>query len=73
MNYHFEAIHVSDFVADVILQFDGTPIAADDVADLSVTVVSAEVQPATSIGEFPKWSSFEKLTCVTRGKPGGYR
>ena len=52
-------------------QFDGTPIAAGDVADLTVTVISAEVEAAASIDEFPSWSNFEKLTRITRGKPGG--
>lgn len=57
--------------ADLELQFDGTPINAGDVADLTVTVVSAEVEPAASIDQFPSWSNFEKLTRITPGKPGG--
>jgi tyrosinase len=51
--------------------FDGTQIPAEDVADLTVTVVTAQVKPAVSADEFPTWSNFVKLTHITQGKPGG--
>ena len=51
--------------------FDGTRTPAEDVADLTVTVVTAQVKPAASADEFPTWSNFVKLTHITQGKPGG--
>lgn len=57
--------------ADRELQFDGSEVPVEDVADLTVTVVTAEVEPASSADEFPEWSNFTKLTRITHGKPGG--
>ena len=54
-----------------VAMFDGTQIPAEDVADLTVTVVTAQVKPAASEDEFPEWSDFVKLTHITQGKPGG--
>lgn len=51
--------------------FDGTEIPPEDVADLTVTVVTAQVKPAASEDQFPQWSDFTKLTRITQGKPGG--
>ncbi|KAK6385189.1 hypothetical protein LTR65_009590 [Meristemomyces frigidus] len=51
--------------------FDGTQVPAEDVADLTISVVSAEVQPACAKDEFPQWGDFTVLTSVTQGKPGG--
>lgn len=42
-------------------QFDATRIACEDVADLSITIVSAEVQPAIADDAFPQWGNFTKL------------
>lgn len=49
----------------------GTEVPAEDVADLTVTVVTAQVKPAASADEFPQWSDFVQLTHITQGKPGG--
>lgn len=57
--------------ANTFVKFDGTPVSASNVADLTVTVVSAEVQPAVEIDQFPTWTNFEELTRITRGKAGG--
>lgn len=51
--------------------FDGTEVPAEDVADLIVTVVTAQAKPASSADQFPQWSDFTKLTRITQGKPGG--
>lgn len=53
-------------------QFDGSEAPLDDT-DLSVTVVTAEVQPAASSNEFPKWSNFTELTQITETISGGYQ
>ncbi|KAK5168744.1 uncharacterized protein LTR77_006053 [Saxophila tyrrhenica] len=51
--------------------FDGTQIPPDSVADLTITVITAKVQPAESVDDFPQWSEFTEVTRVTQGKPGG--
>ncbi|KAK0795438.1 hypothetical protein LTR02_007053 [Friedmanniomyces endolithicus] len=51
--------------------FGGSEIPVEDVADLSITVVSAEVEPASAADEFPIWGDFTVLTNVTEGRPGG--
>ena len=51
--------------ADNISQFDGTLVPVEDLGDLVVTIVSAEVQPASSIDQFPTWSSFTELHQAT--------
>ena len=56
---------------DLISQFDGSDVPAENVADLKITVVSAQVKPAASDDQFPQWSDFTELTRITRGKPGG--
>jgi len=53
------------------LQFDGSQVPPEDVADLTITVVSAEVEPASAQDQFPQWSNFTELTSITQGKPGG--
>ena len=66
---------VGDYLTDNLHwrvgMFDGTEVPAEDVADLMVTVVTAQARPASSIDQFPQWSDFTKLTRVTQGKPGG--
>lgn len=52
-------------------QFDGTQVPISNVQDLEITVISAQVQPATEADEFPQWGEFTKLTRITQGKPGG--
>ncbi|KAK0283610.1 hypothetical protein LTR35_006069 [Friedmanniomyces endolithicus] len=51
--------------------FGGSEIPVEDVADLTITVVSAEVEPASAADEFPTWGDFTVLTNVTEGRPGG--
>ncbi len=52
--------------------FDGTQVPAEDVADLTITVITAMVQPAASIDQFPRWSNYTELTNITQSKVGGY-
>jgi tyrosinase len=54
-----------------LFQFDGTQIPVEDLADLTITVITAKMQPAASEDQFPEWSDFTKLTRITQGKPGG--
>lgn len=54
-------------------QMDGTTVDANDVADLAVTVVSAQVQPPAAENQFPSWHNFTELTSITYGRPGGHR
>jgi hypothetical protein len=42
-----------------------------DVADLEITVVSAEVAPPETEDGFPEWSNFTLLTKITEGRIGG--
>ena len=51
--------------------FNGNQIPLEDVADLSVTVITAQVNPASSADEFPQWYNFRELTRITHGKLGG--
>ena len=48
-------------------QFDGTEIPLADVPNLSVSVVGADVTPATKDDQFPKWANFQALRHVTDG------
>ncbi|KAF2173735.1 hypothetical protein M409DRAFT_16009 [Zasmidium cellare ATCC 36951] len=52
---------------------DGTAVNAEDVADLAITVVSAQVQPSEAEDEFPSWHNFKELKSITHGRPGGHR
>lgn len=52
---------------------DGTVVDPDDVADLEVTVVSAQIQRPAAEDEFPSWHNFTELASVTHGRPGGHR
>jgi tyrosinase len=54
-----------------VSMFDNIEVAPEDVADLMVTVVTAQVKPAASSDEFPDWGDFVQLTHITQGKPGG--
>jgi tyrosinase len=48
-------------------QFDGTEIPIAEVPNLSVTVVGADVTPATKEDQFPHWNNFQSLRRVTDG------
>ena len=65
------AAYLSNNLQWRIGMFDGSEIPAEDVADLTVTVVTAQVKPAASVDEFPQWSDFVPLNSITQGKPGG--
>lgn len=52
--------------------YDGTEIAIADVADLSISVVQATVEPATSSDTFPLWGDFVALVNVTANRVGGH-
>ncbi|KAK5684305.1 hypothetical protein LTS10_004172 [Elasticomyces elasticus] len=51
--------------------FDGSRIPLEDIGDLTITVVSAEVEPASATDQFPTWGDFSVLTSITKGKVGG--
>jgi tyrosinase len=48
-------------------QFDGTEIPIAEVPNLSVSVVGADVTPATKNDQFPHWNNFQSLRRVTDG------
>ena len=48
-------------------QFDGTEIPIAEVPNLSVSVVGADVTPATKEDQFPRWNNFQSLRRVTDG------
>ncbi|GAB7324456.1 hypothetical protein MBLNU13_g08380t2 [Cladosporium sp. NU13] len=50
-----------------VAKFDGTEIPLADVPNLSVSVVGADVTPATKDDQFPKWANFQALRRVTDG------
>jgi tyrosinase len=49
------------------IQFDGTEIPIAEVPNLSVSVVGADVTPATKEDQFPRWNNFQSLRRVTDG------
>lgn len=55
-----------------VAMMDGTEIPVSDVPDLSVSVVTAQVQPATSRDAFPKWGAYKNLVNITAARPAGY-
>ncbi|KAI7302472.1 Di-copper centre-containing protein [Hortaea werneckii] len=54
-----------------ISMFDDNQIKPEELADLTVSVVSALVEPASQEDDFPRWTDFKELTSITQGKPGG--
>ena len=50
---------------------DNRDVPRDQVADLKVSVVSAQVQAAQSDDEFPKWSELKVERDITDGRPAG--
>ena len=48
-------------------QFDGTEIPIAEVPNLSVSVVGADVTPATKEDQYPRWNNFQSLRRVTDG------
>lgn len=44
----------------------------EKVPSLQVTVVTADIQPATHDAELPTWGNSQLLSDITAGKPGGY-
>lgn len=51
-----------------VWQLDDTVVANDDVPDLVITVVSALVQKAASVVEFPVWGAFQAQFNITSGQ-----
>lgn len=51
-------------------QFHATAVACEDVADLSITIISADVRPAAADDEFPRWGNFTRLNAF-QGKQCG--
>ncbi|KAK4997599.1 hypothetical protein LTR66_003012 [Elasticomyces elasticus] len=51
---------------------NGTEFPLDQVPDLSITVVSAEVEPAATVDDFPQWGNFTELTEITHARVGGH-
>lgn len=54
-----------------IEKMDGTPVDPAGDADVTITIITQEVQPAGSDHEFPSLSNFQQLDHITRGKAGG--
>ncbi|KAK3069943.1 hypothetical protein LTR53_011321 [Teratosphaeriaceae sp. CCFEE 6253] len=52
-------------------QFDGAQIPLTSIGDFTITVVSAEVEPASASDQFPTWGDYTVLSDVTQGKLGG--
>jgi hypothetical protein len=56
----------------IAFQADGTVVDASDVPDLVISVISVEMQPATSIDQFPTVVNEPTThTDVTAGKSAG--
>lgn len=55
-----------------VAMFDGTEVPVNDVPDLSVSVVQAQVQPAAAPDEFPTWGAVTALVNVTGDRAGGH-
>jgi tyrosinase len=53
------------------LQFDGVEVDMNNVGDLSITVVSAEVTPPATEDAFPEYNNFTQLTQITKDRLGG--
>ena len=54
-------------------RYDGTEVPIADVPDLSITIVSSEVQPAKSKDQFPTYGMWQNLPNITYGQAGGHR
>lgn len=55
-----------------VAMFDGTEVPVENVPDLSISVVKAQVQPAGALDEFPTWGQVTALVDVTAGRVGGH-
>lgn len=55
-----------------VAMMDGTEVPVANVPDLSVSVVSATVQPATADDSFPTWKGYNDLINVTAARAGGF-
>lgn len=45
-------------------------VACEDIVDLSVTIVSSDMQPAVEEDQFPRWGNFTKLD-IAQGQQCG--
>ncbi|KAL2358572.1 common central domain of tyrosinase-domain-containing protein [Cryomyces antarcticus] len=55
-----------------ITMMNDTEVPRNAVPDLAVSVVSAQVKPASSHNDFPQWGDFTVLAGITDGRPGGH-
>ncbi|KAI9754063.1 MAG: hypothetical protein M4579_004883 [Chaenotheca gracillima] len=55
-----------------VTRLDNTHVENDQVPDLKVSVVSAQVTKATRSDEFPTWGSYTVHSDVTDGNAGGF-
>lgn len=54
-----------------LTQFDGSEVPVEDLSQLTITVLTAQVEPAATNEDFPAWGDYTVLTNVTQGQPGG--
>ncbi len=60
-------------ITNPLFQADGTDVPRDQVPDLKVSVVSAEVTLPTAMDELPVWSDdYTVHVDITDGRPGGH-
>lgn len=62
---HYSETNSSEQPANYKIQFDGTEIPLAEVPNLSVSVIGADVTPATRDDQFPRWANFQSLQRVT--------
>ncbi|KAL8967389.1 MAG: hypothetical protein Q9183_002944 [Haloplaca sp. 2 TL-2023] len=54
-----------------VTTMDDKDVPRDQVADLKISVVTADVQAAEADDQFPVWGDFKVQTDVTNGRPAG--
>ncbi|KAM0718253.1 hypothetical protein Q7P37_006585 [Cladosporium fusiforme] len=63
--------HVEEYMANNlqyrVARFGGTEIPISEVPNLAVSVIGADVTPATREDQFPRWANFQSLQRVTKG------
>ncbi|WPH00294.1 Di-copper centre-containing protein [Acrodontium crateriforme] len=71
MDIHTVSGYLAENLKWRIGTFDESQVSVEEFSDLVITVVTAEVEPAVSMGQFPTWGAFTELHNVTHGKSGG--
>ena len=56
---------------NAFFQMDDKDVPRDQVSDLKISVVTANVQAAKADDQFPVWGEFKVQTDVTNGRPAG--